>query len=177
MSRSTSPGTRVPIERLRTAIELLENTSLARIYVYVLRTDGATVDDLVTDLEIPQGTAYDYVRRLEAADLVAKTRSKRPYEYRAEALSVTITVEGDQRTITAELVDAVARSETNEDIAVYLERHGIDGLATALEYAREFVDGTVTARLAARELDCSVMEAEIVLQALESVVLDHRDDE
>lgn len=177
MSQSTSPGTRPPIERLRTAIELLENAALARIYVYVLRADGVTVDDIVTDLDVPQGTAYDYVQRLEDAGIVTKTRSKRPYEFRAEPLSVTITVDGDRRTITAELVDAVARSETNEDIAVYLDRHGIDGLATAIEYAHEFVDGTVNARLAARELDCSVMEAEIVLQALEPIVLDHRDDE
>lgn len=177
MSQSTSSGARRPIERLRTAVDLLENTTLARIYVYVRHADGATVDDLVTHLEIPQGTAYDYVQRLETGDILTKTRSKRPYEYEAEPLSVTITVDGDQRTITAELVDAVARTETNEDLEVYRERHGIDGLATALEYAQEFVDGTVNARIAARELDCSVLEAEIILQALESIVLDHRDDE
>ena len=107
----------------------------------------------------------------------AKTSVRRPYDARGEASERSdVTVDGDRRTITAELVDGVARSETNEDIDVYLERHGIDGLATALEYAREYVDGTVNARIAARELDCSVLEAEIILQALEPVVLAHRDE-
>lgn len=45
-----------------------------------------------------------------------------------------------------------SRSERNErGIDVSLERHGIDGLATALEYAREYVDGTVNALVSALE--------------------------
>ncbi|ELY37717.1 hypothetical protein C496_19455 [Natronorubrum tibetense GA33] len=158
-------------------VDLLENPTLARIYTYVLQTDGATVEDMITDLEIPQGTAYDYVRKLEDAGLVTKTREERPYEFTTEPLSITLTTDGEARTITAELVDAVGRRERDTDIDVYLDRHGMDGLATALEYAHEYIDGTVNHRIMARELDVSPMESEIILQALEPVVLQHRNDE
>lgn len=106
-----------------------------------------------------------------------KTRNERPYEFTAEPISLTLTTDGETRTITAELVDAVGRRETDADVDRYLERHGVDGLATALEYAHEYVDGTVNHRIMARELDLSPLEAEVVLQALEPVVLRHRDDE
>ncbi|WP_027119261.1 DUF7437 domain-containing protein [Natronorubrum tibetense] len=176
MSQSTTPS-EVPIEQLRMLVDLLENPTLARIYTYVLQTDGATVEDMITDLEIPQGTAYDYVRKLEDAGLVTKTREERPYEFTTEPLSITLTTDGEARTITAELVDAVGRRERDTDIDVYLDRHGMDGLATALEYAHEYIDGTVNHRIMARELDVSPMESEIILQALEPVVLQHRNDE
>ncbi|MFA9427165.1 helix-turn-helix domain-containing protein [Natronorubrum sp. A-ect3] len=177
MSQSTTPSETPPIEQLRTVVDLLENPTLAQIYTYVLQTDRATVEDMITDLEIPQGTTYDYVRKLENAGLVTKTREERPYEFAAEPLSITLTTDGEARTITAELVDAVGRCERDPDIDVYLDRHGMDGLATALEYAHEYVDGTVNHRIMARELDLSPMEAEIILQALEPVVLQHRSDE
>lgn len=177
MSRSEIPLGTPPIERLRTLVALLENPMLARVYVHLFRSDGATVNDLVTELDVPQGTAYEYVGDLEEAGLVTKTRTKRPYEFTAEPISLTLTTDGETRTITAELVDAVGRREANADVDRYLERHGIDGLATALEYAHEYVDGTVNHRIMARELDISPLEAEVVLQALEPVVLRHRNDE
>lgn len=104
-----------------------------------------------------------------------KTHAERPAEYEAEAVSLTLSTDGGTRTITPELVDAVARRTNNGDIDIYVDRHGIDGLAVALNYAREYVDGEVNHRIAARELDVSPLEAEIVLQALEPVVLAHRD--
>jgi len=63
----------------------------------------------------------------------------------------------------------------DEDIDVYIDRHGLDGLAVALEYAHEYVDGTVNHRIAARELDLSPLEAEIILQALEPVAIEYAD--
>lgn len=176
MSRSATSSGAPPIEHLRTLVDLLENPTLARIYVYLLRADGATVDELISELDVPQGTAYEYVGDLEETGLVTKTRTKRPYEFTAEPISLTITTDGEVHTITAELVDAVGRRETDADVDLYLERHGVDGLATALEYAHEYVDGTVNHRIMARELDLSSLEAEIVLQALEPVVRRHRDD-
>lgn len=177
MSQSTAPGGTPPLEQLRTLVDLLENPTLARIYIYVLENDEATVENLITDLDLPQGTTYDYIGKLEESGLITKTREERPYEFAAEPLSITLTTDGEARTITAELVDAVGRREIVEDIDVYLDRHGIDGLATALEYAHEYVDGTVNHRIMARELDLSPLEAEIILQALEPVVLRHRNDE
>jgi sugar-specific transcriptional regulator TrmB len=177
MAQSATSTDSIPIAQLQTVVELLENPTLARIYTYALRSDDATVADFVTELDILQGTAYDYVRKLEAAGLLTKQEGDRPYEFEAEPLSLTLTTDGETRTITDELVDAAAQRTENEDINVYIDRHGIDGLATALEYAREFVEGTVNHRIMARERDLSPLEAEIILQALEPVIRSHSEDE
>jgi hypothetical protein len=64
----------------------------------------------------------------------------------------------------------MAHRTDNGDIDVFVDRHGLDGLATALEYAREYVDGTVNHHIMAREQELSPLEAEIILQALEPIV-------
>lgn len=169
MATSQPQSDRPPIQQLQTVVDLLETPALARIYAYVLQYDSVTVTDLVEDLEIPQGTAYDYVQKLETANLVEKAREQRPYEYTAEPISLTLSTDGNTQTITPALIAAVARREEDEDIDVYIERHGLDGLAVALEYAFEYIDGAINHRIAARELDLSPLEAEIILQGLEPV--------
>lgn len=169
MAEAPSRSDRPPLRHLRTVVDLLETPALARIYACVLRDGPVTVAEIVEALDVPQGTAYDYVRKLESASLVEKTRERRPYEYDAEPISLTLSTDGETRTITPALVAAVARSGADGDIDLYVERHGLDGLAEALEYAVEYVDGTVNHRIAARELDISPLEAEIILQALEPI--------
>lgn len=176
MSRP-SPPAGPPIEQLRTIVELLETPALARLYAHILREGGTTVGKAIEELEVPQGTAYDYVRRLEAAGVVERTSDERPYVYAADPVSLTLSTDDETRTITPELIAAIARRSDDEDLDVFVDRHGIDGLAEALEYAREFVDGTVNHRIAARELDLSPLEAEIVLQALEPIVREYGDDD
>jgi DNA-binding MarR family transcriptional regulator len=134
-----------------------------------------TFSEIVDELAIPQGTAYDHVQKLEAAELVAKSHEQRPYEYDAEPITLTLSTDGATQTITPALIAAVARRDEDEDIDVYIERHGLDGLAAALEYAAEYVDGSVTHRIAARELDLSPLETEIILQTLEPVATEYAD--
>jgi hypothetical protein len=71
---------------------------------------------------------------------------------------------------------ALARGETNENIQLFLDRHGVSGLVTALEYARDYVQGRANARLMAREQELPVLEAETILQELRDVLL-HVDPE
>ncbi|MFC7021181.1 MULTISPECIES: DUF7437 domain-containing protein [Haloarcula] len=175
MAKSPSRSGRPPIQQLQTVVDLLETPTLARLYAYILQHGPVTVSGMVTELGIPQGTAYDYVQNLETAGLVEKAREQRPYEYDAESIALTLSTDGETQTITPGLIAAVARREEDEDIDVYIERHGLDGLAVALEYAYEFVDGTVNHRIAARELDLSPLEAEIILQALEPVATEYAD--
>jgi predicted transcriptional regulator len=174
MARS-STGRDRPLQQLQTVADLIETPALARIYAHTEREGPVTVGSLVDELEIPQGTAYDYVRRLETAGLLKRVNDARPYEYDADAISLTLSVDGTTTTVTPALVAAIARTEEDEDVDVYVERHGLDGLAEALEYAFERVDGTVTHRIMARELDLSPLEAEIVLQALEPIATAYAD--
>jgi len=173
MAQSPPRSGNPPIQQLQTVVDLLETPTLARMYAHILRDGPITVSDIVSALDIPQGTAYDYIQKLEAAGLVEKTQEKRPYEYDTETISLTLSTDGDSQTITPALIAAVARRETDEDIDVFVDRHGLDGLATALEYAADYVEGTVNHRIAARELDLSPLEAEIILQALEPVVTEY----
>jgi len=175
MAQSPPRSGRPPIQQLQTVVDLLETPVLARMYAHVLQDGPVTVANIVDELDIPQGTAYDYIQKLEAAGLVEKTRNQRPSEYDAESLSLTLSTDGETQTITPALIAAVARRDENDDIDIYIERHGLDGLAVALEYAEEYVDGTVNHRIAARELDLSPLEAEIILQALEPVATEYAD--
>lgn len=60
---------------------------------------------------------------------------------------------GDRKyTITPALVDAVGRRETDDDIDTYIDRHGINGLSTALTYAVARECDEVTHRLTACDL-------------------------
>src|SRR6056297_1363105 len=175
MAQSPTRSGRPPIQQLQTIADLLDNPALARLYAHILQHGPVTVSELVDTLDIPQGTAYDYVQNLETADLVEKARDQRPYKYDAESIALTLTTDGETQTITPALIAAVARRDEDEDIDVYIERHGLDGLAVALEYAYEYVDGTVNHRIAARELDLSPLEGEIILQALEPVATEYAD--
>ncbi|WP_224338204.1 winged helix-turn-helix domain-containing protein [Haloprofundus halobius] len=175
MSKSPAHSGRPPIQQLQTVVDLLETPTLARIYVYVSQNGPVTVAQLIDTLGVPQGTAYDYVQKLEAAGIVTKTREQRPYEYETDPISLTLSTDGETQTVTPALIAAVARRDEDEDINVYIDRHGLDGLAVALEYAYEYVDGTVNNRIAARELDLSPLEAEIILQALEPVAKAYAD--
>lgn len=165
-----------PIKQFQTVVDLLETPMLARMYAHVLEHGPVTVSELVDELSIPQGTAYDYIQKLETVGIVWKVRDQRPYEYDTESISLTLSTDGESRTITPALIAAVARREEDEDIDVYIERHGIDGLAVALEYASEYVEGTVNHRITARELDISPLEAEVILQALEPVASEYTDE-
>jgi len=175
MAQSPSRSGRPPIQHLQMVADLLETPALARVYAYILQHGPVTVSEIVDELDVPQGTVYDYIRNLETAGLVEKTREKRPYEYDAESITLTLSTDSKTRTITPALIAAVARRDENEDVDVYIQRHGLDGLAVALEYAYEYVEGTVNHRITARELDLSPLEAEIILQALEPVATEHAD--
>jgi DNA-binding transcriptional ArsR family regulator len=175
MAHSPPRSGRPPIQQLQTVADLLDTPALARLYAHILQHSPVTVSELVDELDIPQGTAYDYVQNLETAGLVEKTREQRPYEYDAESIALTLSTDGETQTITPALIAAVARRDEDEDIDVYIEHHGLDGLAVALKYAFEYVDGTVNHRIAARELDLSPLEAEIILQALEPVASEYAD--
>jgi len=158
---------------------LLEKPQLAQLYAYLAREGEATVQDVMADLEIAQGTAYSYVNRLVDAGVVEVTDDEQPRRYAAREIDLTVTTAAGDReyTITPALIDAVGRRETDADIDTYIDRHGVASLATALTYAVDRERGEVTRRLMAEDLDVSPLAAEMILQALRPVVHEHYDIE
>jgi DNA-binding MarR family transcriptional regulator len=178
MSRTSKQNTGDIVRDFLSVADLLEEPQLAQLYAYLARSDETSVKDVMDALDLAQGTAYTYVNRLVDAGVVEITRDEQPRQYTARPISLTVTTDGDREyTITPALIDAVGRRETDGDIDTYIDRHGIAGLATALTYAVARERGEVTHRLMARDLDISPLAAEIVLQALRPVVLEHFDVE
>ncbi|MBP1923493.1 DNA-binding transcriptional ArsR family regulator [Halorubrum alkaliphilum] len=159
--------------------DLLEEPQLARLYAYLAREGEATVQDMMDDLELAQGTAYSYVNRLVDAGVVDVTDDEQPRRYAAREIDLTVTTAADDREymITPALIDAVGRRETDADIDTYIDRHGVTGLATALTYAVARERGEVTHRLMAEDFDISPLAAEMILQALRPVAHEHYDIE
>jgi len=159
--------------------DLLEEPRLAQLYAYLAREGEATVQEIIDEFELAQGTAYSYVNRLVDAGVVEITRPEQPRQYAAREIDLTVTVGAGDRayTITPALVDAAGRRETNADIDTYIDRHGVAGLATALTYALARERGEVTHRLMADDLDISPLSAELILQALRPVVHEYYDIE
>ena len=154
---------------------LLQEPQLAQLYTYLVHGHEATVQDVIDDLELGQGTAYSNVNRLADAGVVEVTHDKQPRRYAAREIDLTVTTAAGDReyTITPALIDAVGRRETNDDIDTYVDRHGVADLATALTYAVDRERGEVTHRLMAEDLDISPLAAERILQALRPVVHEH----
>ena len=179
MSRTSNRADGDIVQDFLSVADLLEEPQLAQLYAYLAREGEATVQDVMDDLELAQGTAYSYVNRLVNAGVVEVTHDEQPRRYAARPIDLTVTTAAGDReyTITPALIDAVGRRETNADIDTYIDRHGVAGLATALTYAVARERGEVTHRLMAEDLEISPLAAEMILQALRPVVHEHYDIE
>ncbi|MDL0142603.1 DUF7437 domain-containing protein [Halobacterium salinarum] len=179
MSRTSNRADGDIVQDFLSVADLLEEPQLAQLYAYLAREGEATVQDVMDDLDLAQGTAYSYVNRLVDAGVVDVTDAEQPRRYAARKIDLTVTTAaGDHEyTITPALIDAVGRRETDADIDTYIDRHGVAALATALTYAVTRERGEVTHRLMAEDLDISPLAAEMILQALRPVVHEHYDIE
>jgi AcrR family transcriptional regulator len=161
-----------PLDTGGEVFELLRNARKAWIYTYIRQHSGTTIQEIVDTLDLPQRTVYEYVESLEAAGFVQQSNAGRPAEYAAQMIDLQLVANDTERRITSELVEAIARRMQDDDIDTYIDRHGLDGLAVALEYARDYVEGSVTHQIMAREQDLSLVEAGVILDALRPVVED-----
>lgn len=161
-----------PLDTGGEAFELLGNARKAWIYTYIRHHPETTIQEIVETLNLPERTVYEYVDELEATGFVAQTNDGRPGEYTAHEIDLQLVAGETERRITPELVEAIARRTRDEDIDTYIDRHGLDGLAVALDYAHEYVDGSVTHQIMAREQDLSSLEAGVILDALRPIVED-----
>ena len=174
MSRTASQQEGEIIRDFLSVADLLEQPQLARIYAYLFREGEATASELIDELDLAQGTAYNYVNQLTDAGVLTPTADSQPQRYAAVEIKLTLTTNDDREyTISPALIAAVARRATNDTIDSYIERHGVHGLATVLSHTIAREQGEITHRLVADDLGISKLEAEVILQALRPVVHEH----
>ena len=152
--------------------DVVTNPRYAQIYARVLTLDTPTVEELSEGLDSSTTTVYEDVKHLVESGILERVTDTQPHRYRARRIDFHVGTDDDAYHITPALFVALARRETNENIQLFLDRHGVGGLATALEYARDYVQGRMNPRIMAREQDFPVLEAETILQELRDVLLD-----
>lgn len=161
-----------PLDAMLAVSDVITTRRYARIYARVLTLDAPTVEELAEGLESSTTTVYEDVNHLVENGILERVTDTQPHRYRVRRIDLQVTSDDDAYRVTPALLVALARSETNENLRLYLDRHGTGGLATALDYARDYVQGRMNARIMAREQDLPVLEAETILQELREVLLD-----
>jgi DNA-binding Lrp family transcriptional regulator len=161
-----------PLDAMLAISDVVTNQRYAQIYARVLTLDTPTVEELSEGLDSSTTTVYEDVNHLIESGILERVTDNQPHRYQARQIDLTIQTDDDSYQITPALFVALARRETNENIQLFLDRHGVGGLATVLEYARDYVQGRMNARITAREQDLPVLEAETILQEMRDVLLD-----
>jgi DNA-binding Lrp family transcriptional regulator len=171
MANAASRGSH-PLDAMLAISDVVTNQRYAKIYARVLTLDTPTVEELSEGLDSSTTTVYEDVKHLVESGILERVTDTQPHRYRARQIDLHVGTDEDSYQITPALFVALARRETNENIQLFLDRHGVSSLATALEYARDYVQGRMNARIMAREQDLPVLEAETILQELRDVLLD-----
>jgi DNA-binding Lrp family transcriptional regulator len=156
--------------------DVIRNDRLAQLYARVLELDSPTVEELAEGIESSTTTVYEDIKHLVEIGLLERVTETQPHRYRASRVDMTIQAGGETFQITPTLLVALAERQSNENISLYIDRHGVSGLATAIEYARAYTQSKMNARIMAREQDISVLEAETILQELQEIILEAEPD-
>jgi predicted ArsR family transcriptional regulator len=165
-----------PLETMLAVSDVIRNDRLARLYSRVLEHDAPTVEELAEGIESSTTTVYEDINHLVEIGLLEHVTETQPHRYRATRVDMTIQASGASFRITPTLLVALAENESNENINLYIDRHGVSGLAIATEYARAYTQSEMNARIMAREQDIPVLEAETILQELQEIILEAEPD-
>ncbi|MFC7251851.1 helix-turn-helix domain-containing protein [Halomicroarcula sp. GCM10025324] len=165
-----------PLDLMLAVSDVVVNKRFAQIYAQVHTLDTPTVEELSEDLDSSTTTVYEDVKHLVESGILERVTETQPHRYQAREIELSVQTGDEAYEITPALFVALARSETNENLRLFIDRHDTGGLAGALEYARNYVQGQMNARIMAREQDIPVLEAETLLQELRDVLLDVEPD-
>lgn len=160
-----------PVDRMLAISSVISTRRYTKIYARALDLESPTVEELAAGVDSSTTTVYDDVAHLREIGILERVTDTQPHRYEACEIDLTIQVGDEQTQVSPGLLVALAEADTNENIQLYRDRHGIAGLATALEYAREYVRGQMSAQIMAREADIPPLEAETILQELREILL------
>lgn len=160
-----------PLDTMLAVSDVITNRRYAVIFARVLERGTPTVEEIAEALDSSTTTVYEDVNHLCDVGILDRVTETQPHRYSARSIEMTVEEAGETFEISPTLLAALARADENENLGLYLDRHGTAGLATAVEYARDYVRGRTRPRVMAREEELPVLEAETVLQELREVVV------
>jgi IclR helix-turn-helix domain. len=149
---------------LETVVQLLNRPALARIYVYICYRGPVTPPAIMDALALSKSTTYEYVDTLTELGLVERDDSTRPQRLTAEPL--IILEQYASIIVTPTVLHAIALQEVDEDIAYFVERHGVGKLVAALRGAGLHFAGKTTQRMVATDIDVRDTETMMIIYAL-----------
>lgn len=160
-----------PLDTMLAVSDVITNRRYAEIYARVLERGTPTVEEISEGIDASSTTVYEDVDHLTKAGILERVTETQPHRYRARSIDITLQEGDESYDISPTLLVAIARADSNENLRLYLDRNGTAGLATAVEYARNYVRGQTNSRTMARDQDIPVLEAETILQELREIVL------
>jgi hypothetical protein len=159
--------------RLETIVQLLNRPALARIYVYICYRGPVTLLTIMDALELSKSTTYEYVDTLTELGFVEQDDATRPQRVTAEPL--VILEQYAPIIVTPTVLHAIGLQEVDEDIAYFVERHGVGKLVAALRGAGLHFAGKTTQRMVATDIDVRDTEAMMIVYALRPALALGRD--
>lgn len=150
--------------QLETIIHVLTHPALARVYVYICYWGPVTPPEIMDALDLSKSTTYEYVDRLVDYGLVERDASVRPQQLTADP--ILIVEQYVPIIITPTVLHAIALQEVDDDVAYFVERHGIGKLIAALRGAGLHFAGTMTQRMVASDIDVRDTEGMMIVYAM-----------
>lgn len=152
------------------ASDVLTDRYHARLYDEAFTRDAPAGAELSERVEGP--SVREELDRLVEAGVLERTSDGERHRYDARAVRLDVETDDGTHRITPALFATLARRARSGRIRAHLGRHGLSGLASALEYVRNDIHAEMNARVMAYERDLLVVEAERILRAVRGVLAD-----
>lgn len=149
---------------LETLVNLLNNPALAHVYVYICYWGPAPPPDITDALDLSKATTYNYVDTPVERSLVDRDESARPQQLTAPPVGIVDPAHSVY--VTPTVLHAIALEEIDEDVAYFVERHGVGKLIAALRGTGLHFAGNATQRMVANDIDVQHLEGMMIVYAL-----------
>lgn len=154
-----------------TAQALLSNPDLAFLYTDMLVNSPTTVKAARSRTGFKKSTAYKYANELAELGIAAETDQREDGAALWETDPITGVWSGeDEFTLSPTVIAVYGASRVDDDLDLFVDRHGTSALAPAVAETVAYLRGERTRRGVAAELGVPAAEGIAVSQAIEGIV-------
>ncbi|MXV60984.1 hypothetical protein GS429_02700 [Natronorubrum sp. JWXQ-INN-674] len=149
--------------------ELLYRPELAVFYTDMLLNSPTTVGESVERVHLSSSAAHNYAKILQQLGAAEQLDERRERAILWKAKPVSGMWNGEEP-IGPVMIAVYGAIELNEDIELFVERHGKPKLSSAIAQTIEYLRGNTSRRGAADALAVPAVEGIAVTQAIEKIV-------